>query len=460
MSVTRRALLAGFATYPLVALVSSPALIAACGSRPPETPLAHLYGKEWVHGAYGLYSSRYADVQTSADASSHDAYRVLAQKGVVALDNLQSREVPFHIRVDADASNFKIARNVPERLMFTADMSDAQRKKAESDWKAATEHIHTDYEEIRRLDWALTRLLAQLQRIRNAIEEGRIEQYRLVEQTLELRKDPTQLPYALPYQVTATDYEEILYLLLERLDDDRARLGIIEADIVAVGMTVRATDANSATLAASIRKVLLAVIEDSSRGPRPPTFPQDEDERQKLLAKGRALAAKIEASPEFTRWRTEEREKRLAALGAFLQVLDQMTGLPTSGVYRTVLDLWRGDMDYLGYLKTVVSFVPRGGAVARTIVDAIEYTEQARRIGGAVVATVKAAEGASPEQLTAAIAAKAEGVVINTGSRFALERVNRQLSFFKDQDEVKKVTELLGESDLVRRAMPSLPVGL
>ena len=91
--VTRRKLLGGFATLPLVALVSSPPLLAACGSRPPETPLAHLYGHEWVHGAYKLYSTKYAAVQTSADDTSHEVYCVLAQKGIVALDALQSREI-------------------------------------------------------------------------------------------------------------------------------------------------------------------------------------------------------------------------------------------------------------------------------------------------------------------------------------------------------------------------------
>ncbi len=128
---TRREILGGLATFPLIALVSSPPLIAACGSRPPETPLAHLYGQEWVHGAYNLYSTKYAAVQTSADATSHDVYRVLAQKGIVALDALQSRDVPFYVRVDAGAQAFKIERQVPERLTYTAAMSDTDRKHAE-----------------------------------------------------------------------------------------------------------------------------------------------------------------------------------------------------------------------------------------------------------------------------------------------------------------------------------------
>lgn len=457
---SRRALLGGFATLPLIALVSSPPLIAACGRSAPETPLAHLYGQEWVHSAYKLYSTKYSEVQTSADASSHDVYRVLAQKGIVALDALQSRDVPFYVRVDTSAQSFAIERKVPERLTFTADMSDADRKNAEMGWKKARDNIHLDYEEVRRLDGALTRLLGQVQHIRNAIDEGRSEQYRIVLQLAELKADPTHLPYELPYQVTPKDYEEILLLLLERLEDDRARLGVIEGDCVAVGMTVRATDANSATLAASIRKILLAVVEDGTSKSRDPLFPADQGEKAKLVATARALAARLEASPEFTQWKKAEQEKKIAALGAFLQALDTMTGLPTSQVYRTVLSLWRGDRDYLGYLKTIVSFVPHGGAVARTILEAIEYTEKARQVGGTVVAAVKAAQGATVDsivaeakaQAAAQITAQAKGVLLNTGSRFALERADKQLSFFKDKAEVGKVTDLLAQTDLVLKA--------
>ncbi|MBX3199274.1 MAG: hypothetical protein KF850_11070 [Labilithrix sp.] len=465
--VSRRALLGGFATFPLVALVSSPTLIAACGSRPPETPLAHLYGREWVHGAYKLYSGKYADVQTSADESSQDAYRVLAQKGVVALDALQSRDVPFYARVDGGGRAFSIERKVPERLMFTAGMTDADRKAAEAAWKKARDHVHTDYEEIRRLDWTLTRLLAQLQRIRNAIEEGRLEQYRLVEQLLELKKDPKGLPYELPFQVTVENYEEILVLLVERLEADRAHLARIEADIIAVGMTVRATDAGSATLAASIRKVLLAVVEDSAGPARAPLFPADEGEKERLLGAGKELVAKIEASPEFAKWRADEREKKLAAVGAFLQALDAMTGLPTSRVYRTVLDVWRGDHDYLGYLQTIIAIVPHGGKVALVINEAIEYTQKARKIAGTVMATVetvKSAGSLSSDALVAAATAaatkEAKGLVLNTASRFAVERAEKQLSFFKDSAEVQAVTDALSQTDLVQKAMPTLPVGL
>jgi hypothetical protein len=462
--VGRRELLGGFATLPLVALVSSPPLLAACGSRPPETPLAHLYGTEWVHGAYSLYATKYAAVQTSADASSQDVYRVLAQKGITALDGLQARDVPFYVRVDESAHAFRIERSVPERLTFTADMTDADRKSAEAGWKKARDHIHVDYEEVRRLDRALTLLLGQLQRIRNAIDEGKAEQYRIVEQLAALKKDPTTLPYQLPYQVTPKDYEEILLLLLERLEDDRARLGLLEADVIAVGLTVRATDAGSATMAASIRKVLLAVVEDGTPNPRPPTFPADENAKAKFLAAARVLQASIETSPEFNQWRAAEREKKLAALGMFLQGLDLMTGLPTSAVYRTVLDLWRGERDYLTYLKIAASLVPHGGAVARTIVDAIDYTVKARQVAGTVVAAVKTVQSGSVDaivaeakaQAVAQVTAQAKGVVLNTASRFALDRADKQLSFFKDKAEVAKVTDALSQTSLVTQLIPGL----
>jgi hypothetical protein len=459
-SVSRRALLGGFASFPLIALVGSPSLIAACGGRPPETPLAHLYGSEWVHGAYKLYAGRYADVQASADERSREAYRVLAQKGIVALDALQSRDVPFYARVDERGGTFSIHRTVPERLTFTADMTDADRRAAEAGWRKARDHVHTDYEEIRRLDRALGHLLAQLKSVRNAIEEGRVEQYRLVEQLLELRKDPKRLPYELPYQVTVNDYEEILLLLVERLEADRASLGRIEADIVTVGVTVRATDAGSATLAASIRKVLLAVVEDGGAPARTPLFPADEGERAKLLEEGRQLVTKIEASAEFVRWRAEERERKLAAIGAFLAALDAMTGLPTSRAYRTLLDLWRGDRDYLEYLQTLASFVPQGGRIVAVIREAVEYTARARKVAGAVVATVGTVRSAAAQGTDAIVAAataaatkEAKGFVLNTASRFAVERAQRQLSFFEDAAEIARVTDALGQTALVREAL-------
>ncbi len=141
-----------------------------------------------------------------------------------------------------------------------------------------------------------------------------------------------------------------------------------------------------------------------------------------------------------------------------------MTGLPTSNIYKTVLGVWRGDHDYLTYMKTIVGFVPHGGAVARTIVEAIEYTEKARQLSGAVVAAVKVASSGSLDavaaeakaQITAQATAQAKGIVLNTASRFALERVPKQLSFFKDKAEVAKVADLLAQTDLMKQVIPGL----
>ncbi len=77
--------------------------------------------------------------------------------------------------------------------------------------------------------------------------------------------------------------------------DPRTLLAML---VIAVGMTVRATDAGSASLAASIRKVLLAVVEDGAPVNASPLFPADEGEKARLLDGGRKLVATIEASPE------------------------------------------------------------------------------------------------------------------------------------------------------------------
>ena len=79
--------------------------------------------KEWVHGTYAHYAKAYVDVEDQAQTSSFDAYKLLAQKGIAALDALQSREVPFFIRVAPDGASFRVERDVPERLTFSADMS-------------------------------------------------------------------------------------------------------------------------------------------------------------------------------------------------------------------------------------------------------------------------------------------------------------------------------------------------
>jgi hypothetical protein len=204
------------------------------------------------------------------------------------------------------------------------------------------------------------------------------------------------------------------------------------------------------------------VAEVPIQAPRAPTDPKARQARAARAVR-RRLEAETAATPQRERLR---RHGRSAPHGVRRARQDGLlrSGLPTSQAYRTVLGLWRGDRDSFTYLKTIVSLVPHGGAVARTIVEAIEYTEKARQIGGTVVAAVKAAKNGSLDAIAAEAKARvvgqataqAKGVVLNTASRLALERAEKQPSFFKDHAEVAKVTDLLAQTDLVTKVIPGL----
>jgi hypothetical protein len=448
----------------VLTLGTAPLWLPACAHQ-EETPLAHLYGKEWVHGAYELSATKYATVQSSSEKATQGAYATIAQKGIVALAALQTREVPFFIRVDTGEQGFAIARDMPERLTFTADMSDADRQAAQARWEKARDHVHTDYEEIRRLDWALTTLLGQLQHVRSAIEEGKLEQYRLVRQISALAEGDKP-PFELPFQVTVNDYRDVLTLLLERLDDDSKRLARVESDIVTVGLTARATDAGSGSLAANLNKVLLAVATDAGgSSPRTASFPQDSDERARYLARGKELLDTIKQTPEYVTWEKHERTKAFDQLGQILTLVDAMTGLHTSAIYQQVLDIWRGDADYLSYLKTLVKMLPGGSAVAKVADQAIELTEKVRKVTGQVQkgmmiadaaadASKKLASGQLPDAAGMVQLAR-DGGLLNAGSDFARSKLDRQLAFFKDSKELGQVEGLLGDSSLMKGALPS-----
>jgi hypothetical protein len=452
----------------VLTLGSAPLWLPACAHQ-EETPLAHLYGKEWVHGAYELSASKYAAVQSSSEKASQGAYSVIAQKGVVALAALQTREVPFFIRVDAGEQGFVVARDVPERLTFTADMSAGDRQSAQAKWEKARDHVQTDYEEIRRLDWALTTLLGQMQHVRSAIEEDKLEQYRLVRQIAALAEGDKP-PFELPFQVSAGDYRDVLTLLLERLDDDAKRLGRLETDIVTVGLTARATDAGSGSLAANLNKVLLAVVSDAEgSSPRPATFPQENVDREKYLASGKELYDAIKQTPEYVKWEKHERTKAFDQLGQILTLVDAMTGLHTSAVYQQCLDIWRGDADYFSYLKTLVKMLPGGSAVAKVADQALELTEKVRKVAGqvqkglvvagaALDAGKKVASGQLPAMPDAGgvLQLAKDGGLLNAGSDFARAKLDKQLAFFKDSKELGQVSGLMADSSLMKGALPSL----
>lgn len=432
----RRAVLAFAASAPIV----------AC--RKPETPLAHLNGESWVHGVYELHAKRYLDVQTGAEVSSHGAYRVLAQKGVNALEGLQVREVPFYMRVDQTTNAFKIERNVPERLTFTADMSEADRAAAQAGWKKAREHIHTDYFEINRLNWAMTTLLQQLVGIHTSMEEAEIEQFKIVRDLADLRGG-SNTPYQLPKGVSRTDYEDVLLLLLVRLEDDRRRLAVIEASIAAVGLTSRSTDAGSGSFAENIQKVLLAVIRDAeATAPKAAIFPKEKSAHQKASQEGRAIQTDIEKSPEYVAWKRNEEAKQLEKVGVLFSIADAITHLPTSAVFQSIVTVWRGNGDYLDYLKTIARFVPHGGAVGKTVLDAIAITDKARKITRAV------SKGNLTDAAGAAISDQA-GAVLNTATQFGRARLDKQIAFLTDQKELADVREAVRSTELVTKPMPA-----
>jgi hypothetical protein len=455
--VRRRAFLGVLGTTPvwlggLGLGVGGAGALTGCAHK-EETPLAHLYGPDWVHGAYELYAGKYASIQKASEERSKDAYAMLAQKGVTALGALQTREVPFFIRVNQSEQGFDIARDVPERLTFTADMSDADRQAAQARWEKARETIQTDYEEIRRLNWALTTLLGQLQHVRTAIDDGKIEQYRLVRQLTALSQGDKP-PFELPFQVTAADYRDVLTLLLERLDDDGARLARVESDIVTVGLTARATDSGSGSLAANLHKVLLAVVTDASAtAPRAASYPLDGDTRGQYGARGKQLFEQIAQTPEYIKWEKHESTKAFDQLGGMLSLLDTMTGLHTSAIYQQVLDIWRGDADYLSYLKTVVKMLPGGSEVVKVADQAIDLTEKARKVAGQVQRGMALAKSASEGGVLQV--AKDAGL-LNAGSDFARSKLDRQLAFIKDPQELASLQGMLADSSLAKSALPAL----
>ncbi|HEX3345689.1 MAG TPA: hypothetical protein VHS09_13995, partial [Polyangiaceae bacterium] len=309
----------------------------------------------------------------------------------------------------------------------------------------------------------------QLQHVRSAIEEGKLEQYRLVRQIAALAEGDKP-PFELPFQVSPGDYRDVLTLLLERLDDDRARLGRLETDIVTVGLTARATDARSGSLAANLNKVLLAVMTDAeASAPRPASFPQESGDREKYLAHGKELYDAIKQTPEYVTWEKHERTRAFDQLGQILTLVDAMTGLHASAVYQQCLDIWRGDADYFSYLKTLVKMLPGGSAVAKVADQAIEYTEKVRKVAGqvqkglAVAGTAldtgkKLASGQLPATPDAAgvLQLAKDGGLLNAGSDFARTKLDKQLAFFKDSKELGQIGSLMGDSSLMRGALPTL----
>lgn len=406
-------------------------LLPACQTAAKRPPLAHLYGDSWVRGAYGLYAREYRGLSDRAERASFTAYGTLAQRGATALTGLQSREVPFSIRVQQGDKSFRVERDVPERLTFDAAMTADDRARAQAAFAKAREHLHTDYDEIRRLDDCLTTLLTEVQHVRRAIDEGDREEFRLVRQIQQLRAGQ-EPPYPLPYQVDRDRYLDVLHLLLEGLDADTRALASLEASMVTVGLVARATDRQSGSCADNLHRVLAAVATDAKNtAPRSTDYPTDEALRTRSLEHAKALVAEISKDPVYLAWEKRERTSELDRIGSLITLLDTATGLPLSAVYRQAIEIWRGEADYLSYVRTVARFLPGGSVIERTLTQAIALTEKARTVAQTVDAAM------SGELLQAEIQRRGAGLV-NTASAFGRERLGKQLVFLTNLSEASE----------------------
>lgn len=445
MRIGRRSfLLAGTAGVGVLGLPG----LTGCGARAPVTPNAHLYGREWVLATYEMYGQKYAGVQKGAEARADKTYSVLGRRGVGSLDSLQSRAVPFFIRADEGGTGLAVDRRVPERLTFTANMSQDDRAAAQAAWDKNQSTVHTDYEEVRRLSGALTALMSEIHSVRVAIELGRREQLQIVRQ-ISVLKSGEKTPFELPYQVSRKDYEEVLLLLLERLDDDCERLERIEAAMVTVGFTARTTDAGSGSLSANLYKVLLSVSQDAKMSdPRPPTFPSESALKDALLDRGRTAFDAIKKSPAYQELERQEEAKKWESIGAVLSAFDSLGVVPlkTSAIFQRVLGFYRGDGDYLGYLKTAASLLPLGGSLTKSIESALATTEEMRKITSRVAGLTPDAWLKAPERLLKAQSGKA---LVNAGTEYGLSRMGRQLAFFKDKRELLDVAHALSDTSVL-----------
>ena len=404
-----------------------------------DTPLDHLYGQEWVREVYRLYAGGYADIEAKAKASSKEAYGVVKRKGIGSLEALQTREVPFLYRASDDAQSYTIARDVPERLTFSADMTAAERAQAQEGWQKARTHLHSDYAEIRKLNRATSRLFTEHQRLRHSIDAGVQEQFKITRQLGIMRDNARDLPFQLPYKVSRKDYGGVLHLLMERLEADKKRIAAVESAITSVGLQVRATDAGSGSLSRNVSPVLLAVARDAEAAVSPPVdYPASEDLRRGLARKGKELRGLVEETDEYRQWLKVQEQAEEVVVGGLLAVLERVTGLPISAAYREVQAIWRGEGDYLDHLRRLARLLPGDSKLATIIEVGVGLTERLRdgydQIRGAV---------AKSDDAIKTVRARGTSFLVNAGSRYARDRLGKQLAFFESKSDLRRVSEEL-----------------
>jgi hypothetical protein len=118
-------------------------------------------------------------------------------------------------------------------------------------------------------------------------------------------------------------------------------------------------------------------------------------------------------------------------------------------VYKQVLEIWSGEADYLSYLKTLSSFIPGGSQVAKALTQGIDLTLKARDV------TRTLADGGGPDALAALAQKKGIGL-LNTGSKYATDRLDKQLAFLKNPKELEEVRHALASVPSLQGPLPPL----
>jgi len=366
----------------LVAFTAAVLFLASGCAHKPKTPFDHLYGEGWCQGVYQGYAEEYEGVFNGAGESARGSYSYLVRDGVSALERLQTRGTPFYVGIDPASSRFALKREVPERLMFTADMTDEDRRRATEQFEVARAHLAEDYTDVQRLEHTLNGLLDTLTGVRGVIQRTEEETYNLtrIRQSI---KEEGQPPFELPYQVTLKRYDEVLVLLLARLEQDLGDLRTLESGIMAVVLAARATDTRGQSLAGNIEVAVLASVQDmeNARARRlPATMPAGDDWTAQTHV-GEQAFARIAADPVYQQYAAAKGSVGPDPIGAVLSVIDSIYGTHLADAARAVRNMIEGgDVDYLALLKGVASLAPRGTMVGDVLNKAVELTDTYRDV--------------------------------------------------------------------------------
>ncbi len=415
--------------------------LAGCGASRPSTPYDHLYGEQWCRGIYAGYAERYEAVRRGSASAASSSYRVLARRGVAALERLQGRSTPFFVEID-QRGRFRIRRDVPERLTFTAEMSDEERELARRRFEETRRHLADDYTDVDTLESALNGLLDALGNLDAASSE--IERERLNTASVRQRVRQGRLPFELPYQVTARQYDEVLLLLIDRLEVEKDGVERVRSGILAVLLAVRAADGSGRSLAANIEAAVLAATEDQrvvrERIP-PPVLPEG-GARVAGLERGEEIFAATIASESYQAFAESSGQSGPDPIGAVLSAVDSAYGTRLAGAAEQVRRIAKGESpDYFELLAGLSSVVPRSTAVGSLLDKAVRLTDRFRstarkveKIAGTVKRLGEAAE--SPPTLEEALGAL-EGVDIAglANREVPLEKAYEQVLFIESEVE-------------------------